>query len=298
MKEIAVIMPALSLSGLHAFRELERALGQESVDFALVTNGRTVEAAATRELTESQVVSKHENLGFGRSINFAAHKFSSHAWIVIVNDDVHVEEADLLGHLRRIASTSPSPEIVYLVDETARTIPGLREVVTNLSLIGVSSSRLRRKTRGSSPTDTLPSTDYASFSFVAIRKDLWQTLSGFDEKLPFTYEDADFVRRAYELGARAIIAPLPGARHEGSRTTSSYVDIVLPVTAWSAVKYLEKWTKSVPLSRVVVIAAMIMRIPLVLFSRANRRKHLIGILTSVRAVWICAEPELPNYQEF
>ena len=58
-------------------------------------------------------------------------------------------------------------------------------------------------------------------AFLMLRRDVWQSLGGFDERFfPVWFEDVDFCRRAYDLGLRAQYLPSVQARHAGGHSVS------------------------------------------------------------------------------
>lgn len=136
---------------------------------------------------------------------------------------------------------------------------------------------------------------YQSFSMVAVSRAAWDALGGLDAAIPFTYEDADFIRRALDAGYRCVAETGTGAVHRHSVTTSQHIRAVLPVSAYSALVYLDKWHPGHRRNAALIVAALVLRVPLAGFTRAAMGEHLRGIGAAIRAVTGGPRPELPGY---
>lgn len=229
------------------------------------------------------------NAGFGPSIRWAVDRLEPWDWLVLANDDLRVERDGLAAALAALGDGA-TPEVVHLDADVERPLPGPVGVFANVSLLARVLERARPRAGATEDTG------YRSFSCVAISRAAWLVTGGLDPALPFTYEDADFVRRLRAAGGRTRIAVDAGVHHERSTTSSRAVADVLPIATWSSLLYLRKWWRprggAAPL---LVAAALVLRIALLPLGRADRRAHLTGVLRALRAVLSGRAPSMPPY---
>jgi GT2 family glycosyltransferase len=289
--EVLAVIPSIGGAGVASVLKLQRYLGQiDSFECVVVSNSLTL--TKELELSECFFVTNHRNGGFGASIKLGASALDKWSWLLIVNDDIVLDP-------ERFAETATDflradelrADIVYFDEDQQRTIPGAFEVFMQVSLLSNVIRRipLRRTVTGHT---------YRSFSCVAISRRLWEQSGGFDPDLPFTYEDADFVRRSIELDAVQICALESGVTHSHSVSSGRYVDRVLPVATYSAAMYLDKKNGRPRSNSLLLETALLIRVLLVPLAKSSRLKHLRGIRRAMSAVWQRQHsfPELPDYQ--
>jgi GT2 family glycosyltransferase len=235
----------------------------------------------------------HSNDGFGVSINRTVKQFDDWDWLVISNDDIEVDVARLKETLASIGDGPRNDDLFYLVEERPRPIPGRWEVFLQCSML----NRIRLLGFPAREGDS-----YQSFSCVAISRRLWCAAGGFDENQPFTYEDADFVRRALSAGFTTIAATETGVTHMHSVSTGAYIDRVLPVATTSALAYLNKWHPQSGINRLTILSGLFFRILLVPLARSSKVQHLRGIRRAMVSVLASprhtsSKPLLPDYWE-
>jgi len=287
MSRIFAVIPSLSATP-DSLAQMCSKLRSVGVSPIIITNGLRL----TKAVTDAGLphATSETNAGFATSVNFGAQQ-ESWDWLLILNDDA-VLDADALGRSvgHELASPSAEDAIVYLSDEAPRRIPGYFRTLGNVSLIAAASRRFRNPP--SKPVDAA----YRSFSAVAIRRDLWDTLGGLDERYGFTFEDVDFVRRAHALGYRSRTTIQAAARHSHSLTTTRHIADVLPVTAYSALEYLDTWYGHRTIARGLIVAALLARVPLALL-KSRRAQHLSGIGRSIRSIVNDTRPSLPRWKD-
>lgn len=242
-------------------------------------------------------ISDGVNSGFGSSIMKGVEASPSCSWILILNDDVKVDDSALLNIHDDLAVLPPKVGMAYLDQEPDRSIPGAVEVFHGLSLLSVATRRLPTfRDRALSPANEAANGTYKSFSAVFIRHEVWDELSGFNRDMPFTYEDADFVRRASLAGYDSVTFVTHGFSHEHSASTKSNIDTVLPVMTWSARAYLTKWSG---LSRwtitALLVSALLLRLLILPFSTAPVYKHYVGVRTALISLLRSEQPLLPKF---
>lgn len=280
------VVPSLSapLERLKAILELASSV---RATCAIVANSRSL----ARRLDEAGLpyVTTETNPGFAASVNFGARQ-NSWDWVVILNDDVTFDSGAFAEALTRLSATPHHTSTVHFDMEAARPIPDVKSVLLNVSLVGAVLRRLFRP-RSSGGRGT-----YRSFSAVAIRRDIWENLGGLNESYGFTFEDADFARRAWDRGFASVALSEPVAHHLHSVTTNRWIASVLPVSTYSAYSYLSQWYGWRPVMAGLLVLALICRIPFSLV-RPNSSAHLLGIVRSMSAVLRNRRPELPRWED-
>lgn len=258
----------------------------------LVANDAGTHALADRW---PEFVVKGPNAGFAASINQGAALAPDFDWLVVANDDMDYD-ADTFVRLARYLAAEPADgqRLIRLTGELPwRRIPGFGGVFTGLSLLEKVTYRFGRRMRTAQVAPADPDL-YPPFTLVAISAPTWRAAAGMEEALPFCYEDAWFVRRARASTGGVTLGTYDlGVHHLQSVTTGSRIDVVLPVISWSALVYLQLIGVPPLLARATCLLALVVRLPLSLAGRANRRQHLRGIWRAVRAVAAGRPQSLP-----
>lgn len=291
--KIVAVIPSLSAARIPNITRLSQALHPVVAQTVVFANGRSVRDAG--EIPDARVMSVGRNVGFGAAINLAASSVSQWDWLLVVNDDIEFHGTVFDRSLNdAIAETGSSTlGLIYFDDSPAKKLPTVTSIAANLSLVAGIEKRLR------SSTGRLPrlskEESYRSFSLVAIGRELWDSLGGFDERFPFTFEDSDFVRRAKNAGAMTLMPTNFGASHAHSATSRRHIDSVLPVSSWGAFQYLVKWGTRPTLAKTICIAALLLRVIFVPTVSAPVKPHLKGIVRAIRALHTGVVPSLPAF---
>lgn len=177
-----------------------------------------------------RVVACAGNHGFAAGVNLAANEAAAAPYFLILNPDTTLE-APLGAHLR--AAFEPGSDIGVvgpLIRETdggiqasARRFPGFSTV------LGGRSTWLTRHAPGNpfsagnlltGPEVTRPiSADWVSGACMAVRREAFAAVGGFDEGFFMYWEDADFCRRALLAGWRTLYDPTISVRHLTGRAS-------------------------------------------------------------------------------
>src|SRR4029453_12957464 len=186
-RSILAVIPSIGAPGLENVLQLVTDLDKVSSGATLIpsNSGRLTQELVARKIP---YVSDGNNGGFGDSIRKAAEASEEWNWLLIVNDDMSVDAAAFSEAVATALQRSDDGlSIVYFDVDRPRPIPTETDVFLQVSLL----NRFVRRT-----VDDLAkeSETYRSFSCVAISRMLYDKVQGFDTSLPFTYEDADFVR--------------------------------------------------------------------------------------------------------
>ncbi len=164
------------------------------------------------------------NIGFAAACNRAARQACG-GTLLFLNPDV-ILEADAAPRLRAALAAAPPPAILGgdLRDEGGRPERGSRRDRLTLWRAFVSFSGLSRFERAAPllrdfnrHTDPLPAqpvrTGAISGALIAVRREDFERLGGFDEGYFLHVEDLDLCRRAEEAGWPVIFAPGPHGVH-------------------------------------------------------------------------------------
>jgi GT2 family glycosyltransferase len=258
------------------------------------------------------VAACHENVGYGRAANLATAN-EIFEWLILSNDDLEVRPGDFAGFIEVIRSLQPTEAwTVGLIDPGATNLsrlPGVIGVFTNVSLLGAVRARLGRLAPagplvglsrmvegGVHLREVTPGTTFP-FVCVAISSACWTDLGGFSAHFALYFEDTDFLSRASK-GAVHRFGVVPATlAHHGSASTKKDLRRTLPVYVWSAYQYLTRHTRASPrTARLMLCAALGVRLLLAPFSRSPIRDHLVGVARAIHALALNRAPQLPPWE--
>lgn len=163
------------------------------------------------------IIQASHNLGFGAGINLGA-RSARGEYLFFLNPDAEIITDSISSALDEFTK---NPRLAILggkiVDDQGKpqdwtfgeAITPLRIIKNNL---GMDQNKRLRKQKGSLLTD------WISGGAMMIRKDIFQKLSGFDEKIFMYYEDIDLCRRAKQLGFEILHFPGLVVRHLGGKS--------------------------------------------------------------------------------
>jgi GT2 family glycosyltransferase len=170
-----------------------------------------------------------ENIGFAAGVNRAAAATQA-PYLLLLNPDTVIDGPivdDLAGWLDAQPTTGlVGPRVVNeddSVQASARRFPGPSTVIagrsTWLSQRFPDNWLTRRNLVARSAAEPV-SVDWLAGSCVMTRRDLFERLGGLDEGFFMYWEDADYARRARELGYRSVYLPTVRVRHLGGRSAA------------------------------------------------------------------------------
>lgn len=176
-----------------------------------------------------RLVPTDANPGFGAGMNAAAARATGQV-LLVLNPDAEAS-AGLGHHLVTWFDTEPSVGMVGplvrtgdgVIDASARRFPGWSTVFGGRSgwLTHVwPGNPLTRRNLLTGPEVTGPTdVDWIAGACMAIRRDVFELLGGFDEQFFMYWEDADLCKRAHEAGWRVVYDPRVSVRHLGARSS-------------------------------------------------------------------------------
>ncbi len=161
-----------------------------------------------------KIVSNESNLGYAAAVNAGA-KANNSEYLIISNNDViylggSIEK--LVNYLRENPGTAVTgPQQMYLDgcwEYSHGRLPGIVLGLKNLFLITSIQQNWQRlkwkkKNAGMKPKNT----QYIDGAVMAIRKDVFDSLNGFDEDYFFYTEEADFCKRVRDKGLKVKFIP-------------------------------------------------------------------------------------------
>jgi GT2 family glycosyltransferase len=177
-----------------------------------------------------RLVPSDANPGFGAGINAAAARATGRV-LLVLNPDA--EASPGLGtHMITWFDTQPSVGMVGplvrtgdgVIDASARRFPSWSTVFGGRSAWLTRAwpgNPVSRRNLLTGPEVTEPrDVDWLSGACMAIRREVFEQLAGFDEQFFMYWEDADLCKRAREAGWRVVYDPRVSVRHLGSRSSN------------------------------------------------------------------------------
>ena len=288
MTKVRVVIPSLHGDISHLALMCESAVSAGASPVVIANSEDLYKKLASTTIPN---ITSRRNDGYAASVVLGA-QGDDWDWLVILNDDLEFDSDSMVASLSAESLNAFGLNmIVHLDDEIPRRIPTTRlGVMLRVSLLyNVGRKVFPRNWRRSSENH------YRSFSAVAIGREAWDRVGGLDVRYSFTYEDADFVRRAKAAGV-AEAAKHTGIVHNHSQTTSHFVTAVIPVATWSAFEYLNKWCGKSVLNRILIILALLVRAPVAALVLPDPRVQLIAVRESLRALVVNKTPSLPKWE--
>jgi N-acetylglucosaminyl-diphospho-decaprenol L-rhamnosyltransferase len=181
------------------------------VEVVLLDNASTDDstAEAVRDRSWVRTVTSAENLGFARGANAGAAAARGDV-LVFLNPDAVVEPGAVAAIVAALGA-NPDAGIAGggLVDEDGRWQPGAaRFAVLPHLLLDTTLGRLATRRRRAAHV-----VDWVYGTFMAVRRDVFATLGGFDGGYFLYGEDLDLCHRARERGWQTLHVPIARARH-------------------------------------------------------------------------------------
>ena len=287
MSKVRVVIPSL-VGDVHRLASMCDTATQAGASPLVIANG----ARLQRELVAATVphITSRRNDGFAASVVLGAE--GDWDWLVILNDDLVFEPSDLAPCLSEHLDAFDLASIVHFDDGTARHIPTRLGVLLSVSLL----SNIGRMAFPRWHATRLEGRDtFRAFAAVAIGRHAWDRIGGLDVRYPFSYEDADFVRRARALGIQ-VSDMRSSVVHLHSQTSGQFATVVLPVATWSALEYLTKWFGKRTLHRWLLVIALGVRAPIAVVIMPRRQIQLRAVANAVRALLVDERPSLPEWE--
>ncbi|MEO8671489.1 MAG: glycosyltransferase family 2 protein [Tahibacter sp.] len=221
--ELTSVIVVTADSGIGVLECVQSALNSDSRVEVIVSDNLSTDGSVAelrRRHTDDprlRIVDNGKNLGFGAGVNVAAAQAKGD-FLLVLNPDC-VIQADLIPRLRAVLAELPGVGIVgvRIVDAAGKIEPAARRRDPTvwrsaMSLLGVDRWQRRWPTlAGVTLDDTQDSTkldrvDAVSGAVMAMSRQTYARLAGFDEAYFLHCEDLDICRRARDLGLQVLYA--------------------------------------------------------------------------------------------
>lgn len=269
-----------------ALREAAEAAGDAVALQAVAVDNASGDGTAARLVAAEpwlDVVELESNLGFAAGCNAGVARLDAPDVIALVNPDVRVDR----DFLRTLATLDWAPDLAARgprvidahgkVEQSARGFPQASTALFGrtslLARLVPASSAARRELRAD-PDRGTATVDWVSGACLIAPLRMFERVGELDEDYFMYWEDADWCRRAHDLGLRAEYEPsLTVNHHQGSSSSSRRVVTIIAFHR-SALRYWRLHVASSPLSIGLAASALAARCALKLLvagAQATRR---------------------------
>lgn len=201
-------------------------------------------AAFFKKEAHVHVIQLAKNIGYGGG-NSEGFRFCQGEILAILNPDTLVQK----GTLDALVSVLKSEKKAGIVVPILTTHDG--EILENARKFPSFWGLIKRRLFGSQILSSVPQgnvreIEWAQGSFWVLRRELFETLNGFDPRFFLFLEDTDFCRRVWRAGFRVLQVPTAIAGHSPNRLSGGNIfNAIFRKTFWihlaSALKYFMKW---------------------------------------------------------
>lgn len=134
------------------------------------------------------------------------------------------------------------------------------------------------------------------FVCVAITREAWDRLGGFDDRFPLYFEDVDLLTRAHRSGTVQVSVTLGDCTHLHSASGRTVLAFILPLMSVGARNHLQLHRRlSRPIAALLVTTGLLVRATCWLPFRSDRSTECRAILRSLRAVWSNRPSPMPPW---
>jgi N-acetylglucosaminyl-diphospho-decaprenol L-rhamnosyltransferase len=228
------VRPTVYIPTLRAGERLARtleALGEQEPRPEVVVADNSAEGAAGALARERfpwvRTVGFGENLGFGRALNRAIREQAGDP-IVLLNDDVTVEAGFVAGLLDALDEDVDMVAAVLLSERDPGRIDSAG-VIADSTLLGFDYLNGEPLEALVGAADPLGPTGGAAL----FRREAFERVGGFDERMFLYYEDLDLALRLRSAGANCRLAPRARGIHAYSETLGARSAAKYERTGWS-----------------------------------------------------------------
>lgn len=232
------------------------------------------------------------NLGFGAGVNLAARRARGE-WLLLLNPDARLEQP-VLAVLQSYASSEAGVGIVGprileadgRIQASARRFPGASALLGGRSTWLTRhwpSNPLSRFNLLATETDAVRPVDWVSGACMLVRRTVFESVGGFDERFFLYWEDADLCRRLSIAGWRTVYHPGAVVRHATARSSRHTPTRSLVAFHSSAFRYFRKHARS-PLVTVAPLVWLILQLRLALLRVIASRRAARTILPFGRPI--------------
>ncbi|MBN9669867.1 glycosyltransferase family 2 protein [Roseibium aggregatum] len=177
------------------------------------------------EFPQATLIRNSENIGFAAGNNEAI-KHSNSEWLLLLNPDTECKEG-AVDNLMAFASANPGAGIyggrTVFADGSLNptscwrfmSLWSLFTQAIGLSRIFKNSDKINWEAYGGWKRDSVREIEIVTGCFFLTRRDLWESLQGFDTDFFMYAEEADYCYRAREQGLKGLFTPEATILHYG-----------------------------------------------------------------------------------
>lgn len=229
---------------------------QLSFEVIVVDNASGIDPEfALKDYGQLRLVKNKINVGMGAGNNAGA-RIAKGDYIMILNPDTEVESETIDKMLRYIEEHEDvgivGPKLIYPDGErqiSCYHFPTFLMPLYRRTFVGkIFSAELDHYLMKNYDLDKVINVDWLMGSCLLIKRDLYETLQGFDERFFMYYEDTDLCRRIKKMGKKVIYFPLATVIHHHSRASakshwffSIFGNKMAQIHITSHLKYFKKW---------------------------------------------------------
>jgi GT2 family glycosyltransferase len=185
-----------------------------------------------REFPAVHLIRSSENLGFARANNQAAKRASGSLLLLLNPDTVVLDHA--IDRLVTFAAAHPQAGLWggRTVFENGELNPtscwrfmslwSIFTQATGLTAVWRNNDFCNREGYGGWHRDCVRDVDILTGCFLLVRRDLWDSLGGFDESFFMYAEEADLCFRARKAGAKPLFTPEASIIHYGGASETDF----------------------------------------------------------------------------
>jgi GT2 family glycosyltransferase len=252
---------ALTCAAIQSILDSRDSLAKE---IFVVDNGSTDDTASTlpREFPQIKFIRPEKNLGFARACNLAA-KFACGEFLALLNSDARLAP-DALE--KAAAWMRANPDCAVSGGQLLNTDGSRQNSIANFPTLAtelLNKSLLRRlrpkKFPGKEQIFPAPvEVESIIGAFVFVRKKIWDTLGGLDERFFFFFEETDFCLRVRQKNF--LVVHLPGVRvTHGQGQTAKQISSAARIEYWRS-RYIYFAKNQDALTRVILSAGLLARL--------------------------------------
>lgn len=216
-----------------------------TVEVVMVDNGSTDGTPQAMATTgRARLIETGANLGYGAAANIGARDADAE-WLIICNPDIEWHpgalDALLTATERWPAAAAFGPTILEpdgSIYPSARALPSLRTGVGHALFSRLwPSNRWTRRYRGATDGRERVA-GWLSGSCLAVRREAFEAIGGFDERYFMFFEDVDLGRRLGEAGYASVYVPAATVTHLGGHSWRARPEPMIGAHHSSAAQYL------------------------------------------------------------
>lgn len=249
-----------------------------SLPVTVVDNGSSDGSADTlSNCLNVRLIRVDENLGFGKACNLGA-KGCQSDFILFLNPDAAVYNDSItraLSFMKLPLNEHVGICGVQLIDETGHVARSCTRFPTVIGLIfhAVGLDRIFPRLghfMSEWPHDSTREVDHVIGAFYLVRRKVFESLSGFDERFFVYLEDLDFSLRAHQAGWKTVFLADVQAFHAGGGTSNQVKARRLFYSIRSRLLYAHKHFSTVGASAVFMSAVLLEPLSRLLFALLKR----------------------------